>query len=101
MAVYSYPFAWQPLWMAVPSDATRRVFSSPPIAYSIHIPLVPRRFLPLPPLVGVPLLPYYYWLLLCLQYYIRDILQILLLSHLSHTLEYSPASGGNGCQTKG
>jgi hypothetical protein len=33
------------LWMAVPSYATRRVFSSPPIAYSIHIPLVPRRFL--------------------------------------------------------
>jgi hypothetical protein len=24
---------------------------------------------PLPPLAGVPLLPYYYWLLLCLQYY--------------------------------
>jgi hypothetical protein len=33
------------LWIAVPSDATRRVFSSPPIAYSIHIPLVPQRFL--------------------------------------------------------
>jgi hypothetical protein len=31
--------------MAVPSDATRRVFNSPPIAYSIHIPLVPQRFL--------------------------------------------------------